>query len=82
MTEKKHTYERDLDLWQYEMPRDSISTSDKNIANIYNVTVIRTLEADYLIGSWHAVMYFMNDYLKYDADKHYISPLYVRRSME
>lgn len=79
MTEHKHIYERDLDLWQYKMPKDSLSISDRNIANIYNIAVFSTSEADYLVGSWVAVMHFMNDYLKYDANTHDIDSLYVKR---
>lgn len=79
MTEKKQEFKRDLDLWQYEMPKDSMTKQDRDIAGDCGVLVLSNPYADYLVGEWHTLMKFMNDYLEYDANTHYISPLFAKK---
>lgn len=77
MSEKKHIYERELNLWQYKMPKDSLSNTDIELANACNIAVFRTLEADYLVGSWSDIKSYFDRYLDYIENKVYLTPLYA-----
>lgn len=72
-------YERELDLWQYQMPYESMSKKDVREMERYNIMMIRSYlqDGDYIIGTWNNILDYMSRYLMYEMNKEYMNPLYV-----
>lgn len=75
---KERTFERDLDLWQYEMPYKSLTQEDIQKGRDYGVMIYRRLDdADYIVGTWDSVNFYMVGWLAYEMNAEYMKPLYV-----
>lgn len=72
-------YERELDLWQYQMPYDSMTEKDVMRACEYGVLVHRNFlyDGDFLIGTWNNILNYMDEHLGYEMVGEYMKPLYV-----
>lgn len=72
-------YERELDLWIYEMPFKSMTDEDIKESRNYGVQIYRSVihNCDYIVGTWHSLEYFMAGWLNYEMNAEYMNPLYV-----
>lgn len=70
---------RDLDLWQYQMPYDSMTEKDMMSACEFGVLIHRNFMYDgyFLIGTWNNILNYMEHYLGYEMVNEYIKPLFV-----
>ena len=73
------TYERELDLWQYQMPYESMTKKDVREMERYNIMMIRSYlqDGDYIIGTWNNILDYMSRYLMYEMNEEYMNPLYI-----
>lgn len=70
---------RDLDLWQYQMPYQSMTMDDELKAYEYGVLIQRSgiYDGDFLIGTWNHILDYMIEYLGYEMINEYMKPLYI-----
>lgn len=75
----ERNYERKLDLWQYQMPYESMTKKDMKKANEYGVLIQRDYlnDGDFIIGTWNNIEYFMIGWLGYEMNMDWMNPLYV-----
>lgn len=77
------TYERELDLWQYQMPYESMTKKDVREMERYNIMMVRSYlqDGDYIIGTWNNILDYMSRYLMYEMNEEYLNPLYVGKKV-
>lgn len=65
-----------LDLWAYQMPCHSLTSSDMKEGVKYAVLVKRSIidDCDYIIGSWNSVLNYMMNYLGLEIVNEYMIP--------